>query len=653
MSTNLLIIVITILQTTVKSRPLNVPFSIVKPVIGTRAQVIIQPGEQIRQMAYFWKLVVFMDLEPYAIEKKNIQTIVGQVESLCQHSDFSIQDVCGKYLDEIFNLNSEIYELDQLFLADNVHEKPRPRRGLINAGGMIGKFLFGIMNADDHKVISSEISNLKDTQFEQKHLIAKTTSIVKSSLELFTSSIDKVNQNEEQLSLAIVNIQKQINQSILASTDVDFRVRINTNRINTFELLSRVSSSMKNFIVNQKELLQVIATLHHVPNLPVFIKPTTLIARLNEISNLLPKENTLPLAPVQNNLFWYYKKPTVDTKLEQNTLMLQMNIPITDSSVFSTFHLFSVPIPISGAIFEIIPLESKAIAVDSRLNDYLMISKTVLDHCMTLPDSSKLCPVLQVYNSQQHPSCEMQWITKKDHDNTIPELCPLKKVNISSVSIMETNKPNTWIYALPSLNTVTFIGPLGTQFQENLENSGELTLVPGTTAIIHGITIKAHPLLNSTSYNNWNQSVPIKMSPLKSLGNPPNSSPSVISHLPKLVPLWDANKVGKLDSEASELENQASKLHIQYLNQSMSTHTYIMYPLLALVLVAWGYVAIPPWVRVIKRLYARIRPEIVNTQPEPHPPQLNNNIQSEVFEPPCIPIQGTNLPSPYPRARYV
>lgn len=330
--------------------------------------------------------------------------------------------------------------------------------------------------------------------------------------------------------------------------------------------------------------------------------------------------------------------------------MIQLNIPITSSVIFSIFHLFSVPIPVSGSIFEIIPLESNAIAVDPRFHDYLTLSKNDLSNCITLPDHSKLCPVLQIYNSQQHPSCEMQLLSKHKGDTNIPDLCSLTKVNISRVSIIETSKPNVWIFALPSINTVTFIGPLGSQFQENLHNSGELTLNPGTTAIIHGITIKTHSSLNSTTRETWNQSIPMKLNPLKSAASPPPINPSLVSHLPKLIPLWDPNNIGKINERAANLHHQISTIKIQEINNSFSYHFIALYICMSIFLIFLGWTLYNKYLQHIWNYCHKPRDTNISGFPEI---ELVQNINSDINEEPSIEIHVPNLPSPCPRARYV
>lgn len=62
-------------------------------------------------------------------------------------------------------------------------------------------------------------------------------------------------------------------------------------------------------------------------------------------------------------------------------------------------------------------------------------------------------------------------------------------------------------------------------------NSEELTLIPGTSAIIQGITIKAHPIFNSTTKRSWNRTISLKMSPLISINPTSNYNVSVINHL--------------------------------------------------------------------------------------------------------------------------
>lgn len=645
----LILCVILILQTVASATPPDMPFQIERPITGTKAEILIQPDENISQLAYFWKLVIFLDLTSYHQELYNIEQTLDQVKILCSHVDSNIQEVCGSYLDEIINFSSQISNFDQLFLTD-IDTPKRQRRGLVDGIGNLGKFLFGIMDSNDHDTIATEINDLINTQQNEKHLLLETTTLVKSSLNLFSTSIDKVERNEKELAHSIKSLQDDITQTKWALSDTEYQVKINTNKIKTIDLLSHISASMKNFISDQKDLLQLLANLHHVPNLPVIIKPSVFKTKLYEISKLLPKDNTLPIIPTLKNLYWYYQYSSVDTLLKKDTIMIQLGIPISELTIFNLYHLFPIPTQHDGSIFEILSFKPQAIAISKPQHSYLTLSKTQLSSCLLLPSQSRLCHGQHVYDSQQHPSCETQWLTKLKFDTTVPTMCSLTFVNISDISIMETNSPNVWIFAVPKSTITTIISQLGLQFLENLQGSGSLTLAPGATAIIKGITLKSHPLKSSSDLKqHWNSSVPMKFPTAKLLDTTiPN--PGQVKHMPKLIPLWDHGRAGQLKEHASELHDQINRIKIQELGHSMYSHNISFYILISMISILLIWLIVNKYLQHLKTCWYSFQQKSESPQSTP---KLAETFELEIVEEPSVKVTVPNPPSPYPRARYV
>lgn len=638
------------------------PFVLSKPYQGTQAEIIVQPGGNLQQLAYFWKLVIFLDLKPYLDKVIQIENMVSNVEALCTHNDSTIQEVCGTYMNEISFATSQISQLNQLFASTNNNPQTKRKRSPLDGIGAVAKMITGIMDATDRKLITSEINNLIQTQESEKHLLLETTSLVKSSIDLFNNSFNSVKENEEHLASGLNDLQNQIIQSRSALSDIDYRIKINTNRIATYEILSRLVLVMNNFINEQKDLFQVMVNLNHIPNLPVIVKPETLLQRLTEIGSLLPSDVALPVTPTLNHIYWYYQQTLVNTLLTDNTLMIQLNVPIIDLSELSVFHLFSLPIQVVDSNFDIIKLESELVATDNQQNNYMLLTKVQLSKCLSLPNHNKLCPAQQTFNYQQHPICEVQWIRRVANDSLIPTLCQIERVSIPQVTIIETSLPNVWLYALPKESVATFINPRGLQFQETINGSGQIVLLPGTTAIIEGITIKAHPMAGSSVQEKWTSTLSVKSSNHIVLPDSPKDQSKPLKIMPKLIPLWGSDKAGKIDEKASEIHSQISNVKIQRINKTFSVHIILLYITFSIILIGCSWVALPPYYRTFIRLWNHFRPgnvspATVQTGPENIHIRMEELYAETVPENVELPASSTtpiDIPNfdPIPRARY-
>lgn len=624
---------------------LDPPFHILNPHANTQADIIVQQGPDVRQLSHLWKLVVYLDLIPYHREKETLISAAYNLSRVCNHHNSDEQDLCGPSIENVRITLKQIKELDVLLSTDHTDDQPtRQYRGLANGVGTIGSFLFGIMDDEDRQKISSQVNQLILTQQNEKHLLLETTSLVKSSLEMFNSTIQKITENEAELGKSIKFIYSQMIEAKRASTDTEYKVKLTINRLNMLEALSTLLSSMNKFVEKQKDFLQLMASLHHIPNLPMIIKPKAFSTKLIEISKLLTGDQSLPLTPNLANLFWYYQTVSVDTLLSPETLLIQLNIPIIEKTKISMYHLFSVPIQVSGSVFDIIPLTEKSVAINKHKNTYAFLTRDDLARCLEIPNHFRICAGQNMYSTQQHKNCEVQWLLKSTSEPTVPNLCKIKRVNITDISISATNIPNVWLFATPDPTTANFINSFGSQYQTDLVASGQITLEPGTTAIIKGITLKAQPLAIIRSNDTWNPTIPKKFA-VPMLTSPEiQINPTNLERLPKLIGLWDAEKAGTLDSKANELLLLESEIEIQKIENKFTTHSILIYLTLSLFILSCGWIIIMKYFRAIKNSCS---PCFAQNQPPTVPNNQDNSdsIYAEDAESVIYNVRGDSIQS--------
>jgi hypothetical protein len=188
--------------------------------------------------------------------------------------------------DITLELDNEIQNLERL-LPYNQAKNPRKRRGLINFGGQVLKFLFGTATHSEVQDLQSIVSKYEGQSEDTIHAVNAQLTLIKTvDKETRQNTVDLLEQARilRQIVLEIINI----NRTLVAEED-----RFET----IFEIQRNISSSMRELEFTALRLQQELMQLHEGLDVTssgrlssVLIPPNNLSALLQQIALRLPRD---------------------------------------------------------------------------------------------------------------------------------------------------------------------------------------------------------------------------------------------------------------------------------------------------------------------------------------------------------------------------
>ena len=180
-----------------------------------------------------WKVVSYVNLKPTLLMWKQVKTHQSQTVSHCRTVSnatwYALTD-CRAFTPYI---RSKVKYVDQLkdIVAEYLTPQPRRvKRGILNLGGDILKFLFGTLTQSDAKKYTEHIKTLEDEQQSFLQIAQEQMVVLKSAITSFNITMQKVHRNEKLLNENLQRLSKlvvdEINQM---HTQVDSVMMINEN----------------------------------------------------------------------------------------------------------------------------------------------------------------------------------------------------------------------------------------------------------------------------------------------------------------------------------------------------------------------------------------------------------------------------------------
>lgn len=328
----------------------------------------------------------------------------------------NVQDFQSSQFINANNLfNHAKYLISQIQIKlNNIKPHNRSKRGLLNIGGKVSKWLFGTLDSDDGEKYENAINELRQNQNSYKKEMSLQISLTKQLIENYNSTITLLNKNQLTIKNNIDAFEKSINKTI---TDLTIFIK--------------VQNSLFQIILNCQNL---ITFLDNMEDAIMFAKLNTLhsavisIAELEQIifnlSTLYGDDKVLIFKNINN----YYKLAGLQVNFVKDKIIFAVHLPIFLKDSFEIFHLF--PVPINQTIF--IPKLS-FIILGTDLQQYRD------EECPKIED-------LYICQNQLQPQvndCTTTLIKKAESQN-----CQLTKVTISTPIIQSIT--NQYILAIPN-----------------------------------------------------------------------------------------------------------------------------------------------------------------------------------------------------------
>ena len=140
-------------------------------------------------------------------------------KSIIQSSSKTLQNT--HFINPNNLLNNAKYLISQIKVKlNNLNPNNRPKRGLINVGGKITKWLFGTLDSDDGEKYTKAINELHNNQNSHKREINLQISLTKQLIDNYNNTVTLLAKNQEHIKNHINIFESNLNQSAMDVTTV-------------------------------------------------------------------------------------------------------------------------------------------------------------------------------------------------------------------------------------------------------------------------------------------------------------------------------------------------------------------------------------------------------------------------------------------------
>ena len=459
--------------------------------------------DEIGQIFFYptqWKVVSYVNLNPTQLLWKQVKSHQSQMVNYCAKvanaTWYALTD-CRAFTPYV---RSKVKYVDQLkdIVADYLTpQNPRVKRGILNVGGDILKFLFGTLTQSDAKKYTQHIHKLEDEQQSFLRIAQEQMIVLKSAITSFNITMQKVNRNERMLNENLQRLNKMVVDEInRMHTQVDSVMMINEN----IQQIQRGITECQ----HTYEIL-VDAFLHVQEGV---IQPHLItIAKIKDMmrKESLPDGLDFPSFPSLE-----LSRLIIPIIFSQNFYLVYiLQIPLIQSTSYQLYKLQPFPMEQQENVFMYIDITKEFLFTDAMRQKYGKLSYPELQACFMPNELSYVCKEnVPIVTYIPNDDCESTLI----HPSTrvIPtKVCEQRMLTLENTYWIPLHLSNEWLFVAPKVELFTVL--CGTEkFQLTLQNRGKLYLPSRCKGYSTHNTLYA---LSTLVYNNSQEDV-LPMAPM-------------------------------------------------------------------------------------------------------------------------------------------
>ena len=174
-----------------------------------------------------WKIITYFELDQMKLEEKKINEIIVALKSLCTDKVMSSSNnFCEITMLQIYHQKDLIASKNRLITLSYTH---RTKRGLINAIGVVGKELFGTLDAQDGQHFNDEITKSRNNEEHLLSLLKNQTSIIELTKNILKKDDELMHQQFSQLHRQIITLQAKTGEASQQYLSILLYLTINMN----------------------------------------------------------------------------------------------------------------------------------------------------------------------------------------------------------------------------------------------------------------------------------------------------------------------------------------------------------------------------------------------------------------------------------------
>jgi hypothetical protein len=443
----------------------------VKPTLGSidsHAGLYFDEMGQVFFHPTQWKIVSYVNLRPTQLLWKQVKAQQSQIVNYCNkiHNAtwYPLTD-CRAFTPYI---RSKVRYVEQLkdVIADYLSAQPeRVKRGILDLGGDILKFLFGTLTQSDAEKYTQHIRKLEDEQQSFLRISQEQMIVLKSAITSFNITMQKVNKNEkvpaenlQRLNKIVVDeinrMQNQLDSVLVLNENIQQVQRDLDECQHTFEILVDAFLHAQNGVV-QPQLITItkIKDMMREESLPDGLD--------------FPSFPSLELSRLITPIIFSQK----------SYLVYILQIPLLLSTVYQLYKLQPFPVKQHENVFVYIETKKDFIFVDIKRHKYGKMTYQELQTCFLPNEFNYVCQeTLPILTYIPNEDCEATLI----HPSTASfpsRVCEQELLNLEHTYWIPLHLSNEWLYVAPKTEVFTVLCG-SRKFQLTLQDRGRLYLPP-------------------------------------------------------------------------------------------------------------------------------------------------------------------------------
>lgn len=253
--------------------------------------------------------ITYLNISEFSDIRNSIQEQLSYVESKKNIGNHTLN-----LIQQAYTLLSHI---DHLLKVINLNK--RPKRGLINLGGKVSKWMFGTLDADDGKRINLILQHLD----KNDHLLQEK---VNEQISLAKEIIIKTNHSLSQVKSNLLLIERIIGQY--------------SERVNDVNALSIILNSLLILEIHLNQIINAMTFANINKIHPSFLPIDSLNTMLQKLNDSYPQNQLVQF----KNYYNYYSFLGVQLIFKENRIIFLIHFPILLPLKFNTFFIYTIPI---------------------------------------------------------------------------------------------------------------------------------------------------------------------------------------------------------------------------------------------------------------------------------------------------------------------
>lgn len=343
-----------------------------------------------------FKILFYVNLEPYYRLKETIENCTKAVENVCKTSKLTACDI---------TLTQLKYQMESINEEDDFIHSIKKRFILCEFCGKINHFVYGVMDAETARKYDNVINSIENATISNHELLLNQSRITESFIQYNNITF-------KQIENALNHLKIKTNENEIArTTSINelYALSTVTHMIQVTQLAiaeyNRYHGKIRRTLTASKENKFI-----------ELIPKEQLSSELKHIATSLKNNQRLPLDPFNENVVHIYSFCKTQSTLFNKKLMVEISIPIADREEYTLFK--ATPIPVKTQHGQMLAtVSSTFFLLNSERTKYIALTEKQLKQGHMLSDNETLYQPTSPAILRDDLICEWKIMAEQDFDS--------------------------------------------------------------------------------------------------------------------------------------------------------------------------------------------------------------------------------------------